>query len=172
MKRSVSQQLNTWGQNQEVGVVLACLSITPSDSTCRMCVCLLTILGSQIRDFISTRGMARTALNLTLQITTWLFGILMPGAPETTKYMTSAGTVTSSYHDEPRLLLYHGGVERYIGTWDIQLYLLVSSCPFITANGQLQQPMPGKSKATLGPLRDEGLSESPCHRSKRHPSKC
>lgn len=72
----------------------------------------------------------------------------MPGAPETTKYMTSAGTVTSSYHEEPRLLLYHGGMERYIGTWDIQMYLLVFSCPFITANGQLQQPMPGKSKAT------------------------
>lgn len=56
--------------------------------------------------------------------------------------------MNSDYHKEPRLLLYNGGTDRYIGIWDVHLHLLVLPCPVNTANRQLQQPIPEKSKTT------------------------
>lgn len=102
---------------------------------------LTSFLGSQGVLFLPG-GMAKTTLNLKLQIP-YHFGILMPVAQQTTKNIT---ILLEQWAQKPRLLLHNWGMERYIGMQDSNLCLLVFSCLIITAHGQLQQPIPDKSK--------------------------
>lgn len=146
-------------------VVLAHPSITPSDSTYRMCSSLPTILGSLIRglwfseDFISTRGHGKdctepeTISNL---ITLGALPVSGPADHERCYYV--AGAMDSDYHENQDCCY----VMRAWRCWDINLRLLVLSCPVITASKQVQQPIPDESKTTKG----QNLCGLPCQESK------
>lgn len=78
--------------------------------------------------------------------------------------------MNSDYHEEPRLLLCNGSMERYVSTGDVHLHPLALSCPVTTAHSQLQQLAPDKSKTAKNSDTSEmGLSGSPCQISKLHP---